>query len=54
MHFNQAMMLQVNEIDYERHLQASYLEFLEAFARTCDQASVVINMVQDGDAAANG
>lgn len=36
------MMCQVNEIDYERHLQATYIEFLEAFARVCDQASIVI------------
>jgi len=26
----------VNEIDYERHLCATYIEFLEAFARACD------------------
>ena len=42
LHWNFAMMCQVNEIDYERHFQATYIEFLEAFSRVCDQASVVI------------
>ncbi len=40
--FNLAMMLQINEIDQERHLQATYLEFLEAVARICDEASISV------------
>lgn len=39
--FNLAMMIQVNEVDIERHLQATYIEFLEAIARACDEASII-------------
>ena len=42
LHFNSAMMLQINEVDSERHFQATYIEFLEAFARAADQASIVL------------
>eukprot|EP00347_Sterkiella_histriomuscorum_P017331 403349792 len=49
LHWNFAMMCQVNEIDYERHFQATYIEFLEAFSRVCDQASVVIYQTQSND-----
>ena len=29
-HFNQGLMLHKNELDSDEHLQATYLEFLEA------------------------
>lgn len=32
-------MLHKNELDSDEHLQAKYLEFLEAYARVCDEAS---------------
>lgn len=38
--FNLSMMTQVNELDYDRHLQGSYLEFLEAMARAADKISM--------------
>ena len=38
--FNQGLMLQKNELDSDSHLHASYLEFLEAYARVCDEASL--------------
>lgn len=41
MFFNLGMMIQVNEVDLDRHLQATYIEFLEAVARVCDEASIV-------------
>jgi hypothetical protein len=33
-------MLHVNELESDKHLHGSYLEFLEAFARACDEASI--------------
>lgn len=38
--FNAAMMVQVNEIDKDRHLKAVFIEFLEAFSRACDKMSL--------------
>lgn len=35
--FNMAMMTQINEISKDRHLKASFIEFVEAFARCCDK-----------------
>lgn len=35
-HFAQSLNLYVNELESDKHLHASYLEFLEAFARVCD------------------
>lgn len=32
-------MLHVNELDSDKHLHATYIEFLEAYARACDLAS---------------
>ena len=37
--FNLALLSQVNEIDYDRHLHAGYIEFLEAFCRCVDKSS---------------
>jgi hypothetical protein len=37
--FNLSMKLQVNEIDYERHLNMQFYEFIEAFARVVDKLS---------------
>ena len=37
--FNLAMLTQVNELELERHLQASFIEFLEAICRVIDKAS---------------
>ena len=34
------MMIQVNEIDKDRHLKANLIEFLEAFARACEKMSL--------------
>ncbi len=33
------MLTQVNELDSERHLQATFIEFLEAFCRVADKAA---------------
>lgn len=33
-------MLHVNEVDSDKHLHATYIEFLEAYARACDEASI--------------
>jgi hypothetical protein len=38
--FNASMMTQVNELDKDRHLKATFIEFLEAFARACDKISM--------------
>lgn len=38
--FNQGLMLHVNEVESDKHVQGGYLEFLEAFARACDEASI--------------
>jgi len=40
MHFNLAMTIQVNEIESERHLQATYIEYIEALGRVLDAASL--------------
>jgi hypothetical protein len=37
--YYQAMMLQVDEINQDRHMRMTFIEFLEAFARACDKAS---------------
>lgn len=34
------MMTQVDEIFNKRHLEMSFIEFLEAFARVCDKANL--------------
>lgn len=39
--FNLALMTQINEITKNRHLRATYIEFLEAIARAVDKASQV-------------
>lgn len=38
--FNLAMMTQINEIESERHQRATFIEFLEAFARVAERASL--------------
>ena len=38
--FSQGLRLRVNELDSDKHLQACFTEFLEGFARCCDQASI--------------
>jgi hypothetical protein len=38
--FTHALHLHVNELDSPNFLQGTYLEFLEAFARICEQASI--------------
>jgi hypothetical protein len=35
--FSLSMMTQVNELDSDRHLQMSFVEFIEAFARLADK-----------------
>ena len=37
--FNLSMMTQVNEIEKDRHLRMTFVEFLEAFARAADKIS---------------
>ena len=37
--FSLSKFTEVNEIDSEKHLQMSFVEFLECFARCCDKAS---------------
>ena len=39
--FNLSMMTQVNEISKDRHLRASFIEFLEAMSRAVDKASFI-------------
>ncbi len=38
--FNTAMMTQVDELNKDRHLKGSFIEFLEAFGRACDIISM--------------
>lgn len=38
--FGQSLILHVNEVDSDKHMHAGYTEFLEAFARACDEASI--------------
>jgi len=33
------MMTQINELDSDRHLCATFIEFLEAFCRVADKAA---------------
>ena len=47
MYFNLGMMLQINEIDQERHLQANYIEFLEIMSRAMDAAAIGPVMGED-------
>jgi hypothetical protein len=37
--FNSSIRLQINEIDYDRHFNMFFLEFLEAFCRIIDRSS---------------
>jgi hypothetical protein len=38
--FAMGLILHVNEVDSDKHLHASYIEFLECYARACDNASI--------------
>lgn len=38
--FNASMMIQVNELDKDRHMKAIFIEFLEGFGRACDKLSL--------------
>ena len=38
--FAHAIMLEKNELDSDSHVTATYLEFLEALARVCEDASL--------------
>lgn len=40
--FAMGLILHVNEVDSDKHLHASYLEFLEAYARACEEASIAL------------
>ena len=44
--FNKALHLHVNEIDSDKYLNGSYVEFLEAYARVCEEASLGNAIVQ--------
>lgn len=37
--FGLSMMTQVNDLDFERHLQGQFIEFLEAFCRACEMCA---------------
>lgn len=37
--FTNAIQTQVDELEYDRHLKATFIEFLEAFCRACDRIS---------------
>ena len=39
--FNHSIKLQVNEIDYDKHLKLIFPEFLEAFCRVVDKSSPI-------------
>lgn len=39
--YNLAMRLQVNEIEYDRHMEMTFPEFLEAFCRVVDKYSPI-------------
>ena len=39
--FNFSIMLQIDEVYQERHLQMSFLEFIEAFARIAEKVSLI-------------
>lgn len=39
--FNHSIRLQVNEIDYDKHLKLVFSEFLEAFCRVIDKLSPI-------------
>lgn len=41
LYFNLSMRLQVNEIDFEKHNNMLFPEFLEAFCRVVDSASPI-------------
>ena len=45
--FAQGLFLQVNEIDTDRFGSATYLEFIEAYARTCEAASTVLHFGEE-------
>ncbi|CDW85718.1 UNKNOWN [Stylonychia lemnae] len=49
--FNLAMMTQVNELDQDRHLSATFIEFLEAFCRVADKAAFepINQSIQEGE-----
>jgi len=38
--FNHGLMLHEDELKSDDHLKATYVEFLEAYARVCDEASI--------------
>lgn len=47
LYFNQAIHLQENEIDYDRHYYLIFPEFIEAFCRVIDKASVGVTESTD-------
>ena len=48
--FNQAMMIRVDELTSERHLHASFIEFLEALIRVIERASLSdINNIENSN-----
>lgn len=47
LYFNQAIQLQENEVDFDRHYYLLFPEFLEAFCRVIDKASLGNSEGQD-------
>jgi hypothetical protein len=37
--FNASMMSQIDELESDRHVKASFVEFIEMFSRCCDKIS---------------
>jgi hypothetical protein len=46
-YFAQGLYLQVNEVDSDKYGSATYLEFIEAYARTCEAASTVLHFGEE-------
>jgi hypothetical protein len=40
-------MLVVNELDSTKYSQACYIEFIEAYARVCEDASTVLHFGEE-------
>lgn len=39
--FNNSVMIQVDEVNYDRHLQLYFVEFIEAFGRIAEKAALI-------------
>jgi len=46
-HFNLAMMTQVNELESDRHLKMSFTEFIDLFGRVADKLELGARVVEE-------